>query len=221
MMASSDEQIKKMAVDQLYWDSRIDASNVKVEVKDGVVTLTGTVPDYTALRAAVDDTWVITGVFSVDNRLGVEYPSEVTVPPDAEIESNVKDMLRWNPVIDESKITAISTNGNIKLEGSVDSFWKKFKAEEIAYSVMGAINVTNELAVVPTEDVVDEVIGEDLMAALDRNFYVDVNAIDVKVKDGKVTLSGRVESALSYRAAVDTARNTFGVKDVINNLILA
>ena len=40
-MKTKDEQIKKLAVDTLYWDSRVDASDIDVEVKDGVVTLTG------------------------------------------------------------------------------------------------------------------------------------------------------------------------------------
>ncbi|MGD2246163.1 MAG: BON domain-containing protein [Candidatus Aminicenantes bacterium] len=220
-MASTDEQIKKMVVDQLLWDSRIDASHVKVEVTDGVVILTGTVPGHTGFRAAVDDTWVIPGVIRIDNRLNVQYPAGVSMPPDEKIKTKIEDIFLWNPSIDESKITVISDKRCIKLEGSVDSYWKKFNAEEIAYGVLGVVDVTNELAVVPSEDIVDEAIAEDLIAALDRNIYVNDDAIDVKVKNGKVTLSGIVDNTLALRIAVDTARHTLGVRDVTNNLTLS
>lgn len=219
-MVLTDEQIKKEIVDQLYWDGRIDASDVKIEVTDGVVTLTGTVPDYIGFRAAVDDAWSIPGVLGVDNRLIVKYPAEVSLPPDEKIKIYVENMFRWNPSIDGTKITVRSENGKVKLEGSVDSYWKKIKAEEMAYNVLGVVEVTNELAVVPTEDILDEAIGEELIGALDRNIYVDVDAINVKVEKGRVTLSGTLDNTLAYRAAVDTARHTPGVKDVVNNLSL-
>lgn len=43
-MIRADEEIKRDLVDELYWDYRVDASNVKAEVSDGKVRLTGTVP---------------------------------------------------------------------------------------------------------------------------------------------------------------------------------
>ncbi len=219
-MRRTDEQIKKEIVDQLYWDGRIDASDVKVEVTEGVVSLTGTVTDYTAFRAADDDAWDIPGILRLDNRLIVQYPAEVRIPEDEKIVSHIENMFWWNPSLDESKITITSENGRVKLEGSVDAYWKKLKAEEIAYSAFGVVDVTDELVVVPAEDIVDEVIGEELAAALERNIYVDVDAINVKVENGKVTLSGTVENTLAFRSAVDTARHTPGVKGVINNLRL-
>lgn len=51
-----DEKIKKNVTDQLYWDHRVDASDVQIEVDEGVVTLSGNVPSFTAKDAAYDDT---------------------------------------------------------------------------------------------------------------------------------------------------------------------
>ncbi len=42
--AKSDEQIKDDVINELTWDQRLDSTNVKVQAKDGIVTLTGTVP---------------------------------------------------------------------------------------------------------------------------------------------------------------------------------
>ena len=58
-MKSKDEQIKKAVVDMLYWDSRVDASDIHVEVTDGEVTLRGTVPSYATKEAALFDAWKI------------------------------------------------------------------------------------------------------------------------------------------------------------------
>ena len=220
-MTRIDEQIKKEVVDQLYWDTRIDASDVKVEVTNGVVTLSGTVPDYMGFRAAGNDVWDIPGVLRVDNRLMVRYPAEVSIPGKEEMVGLIENMIRWNANLDETKIMVTSEDGRIKLEGSVDSYWKKSRAEEIVHDVVGVVEVVNELAVVPTDDILDEAIGEELMGALERNIYVDPNAINVKVEKGRVTLSGSVENSLILRAAVDTARHTPGVTDVVNNLTLS
>jgi osmotically-inducible protein OsmY len=219
-MTRIDEQIKKEVVDQLYWDTRIDASDVKVEVTNGVVTLSGTVPDYMGFRAAGNDVWDIPGVLRVDNRLIVRYPAEVSIPGKEEMVGLIENMIRWNANLDETKITVTSEDGRIKLEGSVDSYWKKSRAEEIVHDVVGVVEVVNELAVVPTDDILDEAIGEELMGALERNIYVDPNAINVKVEKGRITLSGSVENSLTLRAVVDTARHTPGVTDVVNNLAL-
>ena len=42
----TDETIKTQVVDQLVWDSRVDAADVGVTVKKGSVTIKGMVPSY-------------------------------------------------------------------------------------------------------------------------------------------------------------------------------
>jgi osmotically-inducible protein OsmY len=125
-MKRTEEQIKKDVVDQLYWDSRVDASKVKVEVDDGKVTLSGTVPTYSARRNAELDARVIPEVILVDNRIRVEYLANV--PPDEEIQSNVETVLGWNPDINARNIHASVDGGWVTLEGTVDNLWHKTRA---------------------------------------------------------------------------------------------
>jgi osmotically-inducible protein OsmY len=70
------------------------------------------------------------------------------------------------------------------------------------------------------KDIVDQVIAEDIVAAFDRNAFVDADSLDVEVENGKVTLSGAVPYRTAYRTAVDIARNTPGVVDIVNDLVL-
>jgi hyperosmotically inducible protein len=67
-MIRTDEAIKRDLIDELYWDYRVDAFNVKAEVSDGRVELTGSVPSYSARHAAVTAAWGIDGVREVINR---------------------------------------------------------------------------------------------------------------------------------------------------------
>jgi osmotically-inducible protein OsmY len=215
-MKSIDEEVKKDIVDQLYWDSRVDAANVSVAVEDGAVTLSGTVGNYAALQAASLDAWTTPGVASVENNLKVEY--QVSVPHDQEIRERIERLLEWNPIIDVAEIEVSVNSGWVILEGSVGTLWQKNRAEYIALDVMGVVGITNKLSVVPTKDILDEKIGAAIQGALHRNGEVNANWVNVRVENGKVTLSGTVPTWSAHRAVYEAAIFTVGVKNIENNL---
>lgn len=217
-MISTDEQIKKDIVDQIYLDPAVDASMVKVEVREGRVTLTGTVPSFAARRAAEIDATIVLGVASVDNQLRVKYSSILPSVTDDEIKRRITSIFDWNADLDSADIKVSVDSGWVTLEGTVDAYWKKLRAEDLASDVTGVLGITNALAVVPLENVDDRTIAEDIMAALERHVDINVNTVNVKVENGVVTLSGTVPSRAAYQTAWDIARYTGGVQDVINNL---
>ena len=67
----SDSTIKRDVETALFYDSWVNSSRIRVDVKDGVVTLTGTVSSPYEKRAAGDDAWAIPGVRDVQNRLQI------------------------------------------------------------------------------------------------------------------------------------------------------
>jgi osmotically-inducible protein OsmY len=212
------ENIKKNVVDQLYWDSSVDASDIEVQVdEDGQVTLSGSVPSYSAKKSATSTVWAVSGVTAVDNQIAVKYPSAVEYPSDSDIKSNVESILLWNTEIDSSEIEVTVDDNIVTLEGTVESYWKKVRAEELS-DVTGVFSIVNKLAVVPTEDVVDEDIAENVEEALDRNMMVSVDDVNVKVENGEVTLTGDVPNWSAYTSAEDSAFYTLGVKEVDNRL---
>jgi osmotically-inducible protein OsmY len=208
----NDEFIAKEVFDSMYWDSRVDASKVSVKVDNGIVTLSGTVPSYSSRAAASEDAWLITGVRDVENQLKVDF--RTTVPSDEEIASNIQDQFRWDNDLYPYDIQVTVLTGWVTLEGTVDAFWKKVRAEDLAFSMRGVLGLTNKIAVVPTQTVTDENLAEDIINALDRNVNVNVDDINVTVEEGTVTLTGAVPSWSSKRAAYDSARYTLGVKEV-------
>ena len=219
-MKRNDERLKKDVVDQLFWDNRVDSSDVKVEVSDGVVTLSGTLPSLTMCMAAVEDAEDVAGVCRVANNLQVEIPEMLQAPSDEDIKMTVENMLHWNQNIISADVDVSVVMGEVTLEGSVSSYWEKIKAEKIALEAAGTIRVTNKLTVVATGKSTDKKIAADIAAALDRNINVDVEWVDVKVEDGYVTLSGTVPDNRAYRTAYNVTAYTSGVRDITNKLEL-
>lgn len=219
-MTKKEEDIKKRVIDHIYWDNRVDASKIEVDVNESEVTLKGSVENYNSREAAVLDAWQTRGVTKVNNEISVKYPPSYTIPSDKEIKSSVENLIAWNPNIDSTDIDIKVNNGFVDLEGTVNAYWKKTRAEQIASGVSGVLEITNKLAVVPTEDIVDKVVAEDITASIERKFSVDVEDVNVKVKDGKATLSGTVPNWSAYRAAIESAENTAGVTEIVDNIII-
>jgi hypothetical protein len=73
----SDERIKEEVSEALYRDYHVDASEIEVEVKDGVVTLSGTVDSRQAKRSAEECIENLTGVSDVHNRIRIQDNSNV------------------------------------------------------------------------------------------------------------------------------------------------
>jgi len=216
-----DRRKKKDVVDQLFWDSHVDSSNVKVKVSNGIVTLEGTVSSYPSRQSAFEDAWMVDDVISVVNKLEVKYPMKFEVPSDEEIKKRVDAILFRDPMIESKDIRADVVKGWVHLNGSVDSYWKTIRAENLASETFGVIGITNNLTVVPTGDFKDQVIASDVIAALKRNVFVDAELIDVKVKDGVVTLSGTVPNRHMARAAFQAALFTNRIKLVRDDLKVA
>jgi osmotically-inducible protein OsmY len=216
-MTRSDEEIKKDIVDALFWDARVDASQVKVEVESGNVTLSGSVPSYTAKIAARENSLLTYGVISVKNNITVNIPSNMK-RQDKDIKEDVKNALLLNPDLNVSEISVSSNDGEVTLEGNVDMLWKKFEAEDSTYDVSGVWNVINRITIVPLNKIDDKLIADDVMSSLKRNAAVDEKSINVTVEDGVVTLSGNVSDLAAYTNAEDSAQFTSGVIGVENRL---
>jgi osmotically-inducible protein OsmY len=149
----------------------------------------------------------------------VEYP-EHTTRDDKEIKKMIHNVLVWNPDIDATKIDIVIQNGKVALSGTVENFWQKLKIERLVWDILGVIDVTDKIAVAPTEEFEDKIIAETIMKAIDRNMNIDANSVNVKVENGKVFLSGIVSNKIAHDAAVDLIENIAGVVNLENNLVV-
>src|SRR5258708_25709259 len=83
-MKRADHEIKRDVEDELRWDSDIDAADIAVAVKDGVVTLTGFVRSYSQKYQAEQDVKRVAGVVGIANDIEVRLP-EHGKRPDPEL----------------------------------------------------------------------------------------------------------------------------------------
>ncbi|GAA4465243.1 BON domain-containing protein [Novipirellula rosea] len=219
-MIKRDDEITQDATAQLKWDSRVNADDVKVTVLDRVVVLEGTVPTFWAKLAAEEDCELVSGVQRVDNLLDVRWSLDKE-PLESDLCTKVEQALEANPNVDAIRVTVSSSGGEVSLKGSVDSLWRKRLIEHVTSDTIGVRRVDNQLTIVPTGVIEDEVISSHIRDAIRRNMLVEADAIEVHVTGGTASLSGRVKSRAAQRAAHDIAIHTSGVLDVQDHLVVA
>jgi osmotically-inducible protein OsmY len=215
-MTRDDIEIKNDVLRHLRWDSRVPESDINIEVENGHVSLRGTVPSFFARAAAVHGTECVMGVTGVDHLLVVIHGDPV--PHDRETTSRINQALERSSDIDAANISVDVNDGLVTLRGSTSTYAGKHHAETLAGLEHGVREIINELAVVPTADLLDEEIAADVMAALERNALIHPEDLEVQVRDGIVTLDGAVPSWAARRAAIETVRCGLGVIDVCDRL---
>lgn len=142
----------------------------------------------------------------------------VTTPTDPEIQREVIEELEWNPRVQPNEIGVIVRDGVVTLTGFVDSYAKKWAAEQAAHRVRGVKAVANEIEVrlAATAERTDEDIARAVVRALEWDVTVPTDKIDVTVANGWVTLRGEVDWQYQRQAAEQAVRNITGVKGVTN-----
>jgi osmotically-inducible protein OsmY len=139
-----DPQTKQAVQDALVHDPRVFSFNPSVEVENGVVTLTGVVDNLKAKRAAEQDATNTVGVWRVKNLLKVRPAKPLA---DDKIAQNVNSAFLRDPIVDSYQIDAKAKHGVVTLTGTVDSYYKKAQADNIASLANGVVNVKNNLTV--------------------------------------------------------------------------
>ena len=142
---------------------------------------------------------------------------------DAEIRRDVESELQWDPSIDDTKIGVIVNGGVVTLTGEVGHYQGKCAAEEITKRVSGVRAIANDIQVkIPVSGIrTDTEIAEAAANALRWNFSLADTQVKPIVKDGWVTLSGKVTFGFQRNSAVSAVRNLIGVKGVTSDIVVA
>ncbi len=214
-VARTDMDISADVANALRTDARVDASDVRVEVVDGVVHLHGCVPSFVEKRVATKIAHQVKGVIDIRNELKVVPLNRHT---DAEIAEAVKAALDRDVWVVESKIRVQVVEGVVEISGTVDSYVEKSYAERDARSVRGVVDVVNLIVIDPTVVREDREIAEDVRTGLIRNIRIDPSQIAIDVNDGVVYLRGSVTTIGQRWLAEDVAWWTSGVRDLVNEL---
>jgi osmotically-inducible protein OsmY len=215
-MTKMDTQIHHDVLEELKWDSRVEETEVGVQVANGVVTLSGTVTSWAKRVAAQEAAHRVIGVLDVANDIQVKVPGGLT-RTDTEIAQAVRRALEWDVFVPEAKITSTVTDGWVTLDGAVDTWSQRNDAERAVRNLAGVKLVLNKITVKPAKPVPEDV-RRAIEQALERRAEREARRIRVDVKDGTVTLTGTVDSWAERKSVVAAARFTPGVQAVEDHL---
>lgn len=213
----TDSDIQEAVLRELAWSSRVSATEVGVEVRRGIVTLTGNVDSLAKRLAAQEAAHRVAGVLDVANELRVV---PLTVITDTDIAQAVRRTLEWDVFVPDRRIRSTVSGGVVTLEGDVDAVEQRDDAERAIRNLRGVRRVVNELRVRGAR-VVPEEVKRAITDALQRHAAREARAIAVDVDDGTVVLTGRVESAEERIAVIGAARGARGVRAIDDRLSVA
>jgi len=140
----TDPEIARDAVHEIESDSSIPGSQIKVTVKNGWLTLEGTVDWQYQKLFAESDVKKLKGVVGISNNIKVKPTVSLF-----EIKNKIEDALRRSAELDARRITVETEGGTVHLYGSVRSWAERQEAERAASSAPGTVDVKNHLIVTP------------------------------------------------------------------------
>ncbi len=216
-MNAEQETIRKIE-GTLTRDSRIGqpANHLAIRCEGGYVTLEGTVDSVAAKRLAPRLAAQVQGVKSIDDRLRVTPPSPMG---DLEIAEHVRHALIQERNIEEQNIEIeTDPDGGVVLRGHVHSLVQRRLCEVLCWWIPGVTDVRNLLVVSPPEQDSDEELKDNLVTIMEKDVLVNPKKFRIDVRQGVVTLRGRVDSPIEKSAAGKDCWYTPGVVDVINEL---
>ena len=214
----TDSQLQKDVMAELAWEPSVHATEIGVEVKDGVVTLAGDVCTYTEKWNAERATQRVAGVKALAIELKVKL-SGSGVRSDGDIATSARNVLQWTSAVQSDAVKIQVEKGWITLTGEVE--WK-FQKEAVADAVRflsGVVGVNDEITIAP--GLKAAVVKADIEAAIKRAATEDGKRIRVGVSGSDVTLSGSVHSWAERDLATQSAWNSPGVSQVIDQMTLA
>jgi osmotically-inducible protein OsmY len=219
-MTRHDEQIQREVLDELRWDARVQSTEIGVAVKDGVVTLTGSVDSFARKWSAERAAHRVRGVVAVANDMEVRLPSAAE-RNDADIAVAATRALEWDALVPIEKIEVTVTRGWVTLTGEVEWEFQRRAAERAVRRLSGVRGVSTLVTVRPRVQPGAYELRRKIEEALVRSAETDAEKVDVDVDGGKVILKGTVRSWMEREEAERVAWSAPGVTSVDNRIVIA
>jgi len=222
-----DSRIESSAKKTYVFKTYLHADDIKIQSKNGDVSLTGTVSEESHKSLAQETVANLPGVKSVDNMLEVkgESPAEMS---DAWVMMKVKTTLWFHRSVNGFKTEVNDVkDGIVTLTGEATSQAQKDLTTEYAKDVEGVKDVKNEMtvAVAKTSRTVGQNIDDASITAQVKMmllYHRSTSALNTSVttKKGVVTLVGKASNAAELKMATKLTNDVNGVKGVKNKMII-
>jgi osmotically-inducible protein OsmY len=199
--ALTDSQMERAVRQALRRDRAVRSSAIDLEVRDGIVHLSGTTPTLYARDRAIGLANAVRDVRGVEGAIELEQGRR----SDPLLEEQLSQDLADNPVTAHLKIQPDVHEGVVTLTGQVRSWQQWREAEDTARRVRGVRGVENDITVRRVSTRPDTEIAADVRASLRNDARLADNQLEVKVRRGHVTIRGHVGSELEKGMAIADA----------------
>jgi hyperosmotically inducible periplasmic protein len=229
-----DDRIESSAKESYVFKTYLSDDDIKIESKDGIVTLNGDVSEEAHKQLAAETLANLPGVKSVNNKLELkgEAPAEYS---DAWLMTKVKTSLLFHRSVSGIKTEVLAEDGIVTLRGEATSLAQKDLATKYAQDVEGVKDVQNEMTVVTVAIKADEkTMGEKTgevkewiddasITALVKTallYHRSTSGLNTTVvtKEGLITMSGKAKNGAEKDLATELASDVHGVKSVVNKM---
>ena len=218
MTMKNNAEIQKDVQDAIKWEPLLNAAEIGVTVKDGVVTLTGTVDSYSKKTEAEDAAKNVAGVTAVIEKIEINYNTGWGKKDDNEIATEVVSALKWNWRIPSADVKVKVEDGWVTLTGELQWNYQKEAAKDAVKNLLGVMGVANNITI--KSGTQDQIEKRDIESALRRNCSIRDENITVRTSNHKATLTGTVDSWYQKNEAARMAWNAPGVWTVDNELVV-
>ena len=212
----TDTDIQQDVIRELKWDTRIEETDVGIEVDDGVVTLSGTVDSWGKRYAAAEAAHRVRGVLDIANDIAVKTlgtPGRT----DTEIAGAVRNALVWDVFVPDTRIRSTVSNGVVTLEGDVETWTQHDDAAKAVRNLSGVREMVNLIGIkAPRVDAAK--VRKSIEDALERQAELEAKRVWFEVQDGAVKVFGTVHSWAERETVMGAAKGTPGVRTVEDKL---
>ena len=198
----TDSQLQRDVGEELKWEPQVTASQIGVEVKDGVVTLSGEVSSFSEKWNAERAAQRVSGV----NALAVDLKVKISglgARTDADIARSAENVLEWSTSVPDGAIKVMVEKGFITLTGEVDWQYQRLAATDSVRFLSGVTGVSDQIAIRPSLKV--SAVKSDIDNALKRAAIADAKKIHVEIHGADVTLTGKVQNWAERETATTSA----------------
>ena len=224
--SKTDDRIESSAKKSYVFKNYLKDDDIKIQSKEGVVTLTGTVSEDSHKSLAQETVASLSGVKRVDNRLEVkgEQPAENS---DLWLKAKVKVVLLFHRNVSTAKTEVEVKDGIVTLRGNADSEAQKELTTEYVKDVGGVKEVKNEMTAPKTSGKMLEKVGEKIDDAsitaqvkLTLLYHRSTSALKTRVETshGVVTARGKAKNEAEKDLVTKLVTDIKGVKNVKNQM---
>jgi len=226
--SDTDDRIESSAAKSYTFKTTLKDDSIKVEAKDGVVTLTGTVADSSQKSLAEDTVASLPGVNGVVNQLKIsgEQPAEHS---DAWITAKVKTALLFHRNVSGTGTSVYTKDGVVTLQGVASSTAQKELTTEYAKDIDNVKSVQNNMTVAKASGAPDATVGEKIddasitaqvKSSLLSHHSTSAMHTTVSTTDGVVTVGGVAKNEAEKSLVTKLATDINGVTSVVNNMTI-